>query len=212
VVSLSPAVFPWSYENYLLDWPSWGRWPEGQRWTEVVPQAYRLSLEAFERTWAEQVQALQQAGSYRARELLAGIRIVGDGRDSSWEQLRGSIELTRRLGNGGHALWFSRGVLGLYARELAAYYSESGPARSPFFPAGWRQPSLALHTPTDQGAQRLWRLPQRQPLRYRLIGHDGQRWHYLEQTVPAGAETLALEPRWQAAELLVDRRGERPTG
>jgi uncharacterized lipoprotein YddW (UPF0748 family) len=209
-VSLSPAVYPWSYENYLLDWPSWGRWPAAERWTEVVPQAYRFSLEAFERTWAEQVQALQQAGSYRARELLAGIRIVGDGRDSSWEQLRGSIELTRRLGNGGHALWFSRGVLDLYARELAAYYSESGPARSPFFPAGWRQPSLALHTPTDQGAQRLWRLPQRQPLRYRLIGHDGQRWHYLEQTVPAGAETLALEPRWQAAELLVDRRGERP--
>jgi uncharacterized lipoprotein YddW (UPF0748 family) len=221
VVSLSPAVFPWSYENYLLDWPSWGRWPEGQRWTEVVPQAYRLSLEAFERTWAEQVQALEQAGSYRPRELLAGIRIVGDGRDSSWEQLRGSIDLTRRLGNGGHALWFSRGVLDLYARELAAYYRASGPARSPFFPPGWRQRSIALHTAADQegqsaqsaqSGQRLWRLPPRQALRYRLIGHDGQRWHYLEQPVPPDARTVALQARWQAVELLVDRRGERPTG
>ena len=210
VVSLSPAVHPWSYENYLLDWPAWGRWPDGERWTEFVPQAYRFSLEAFERTWAEQVRALEQAGSYRARELLAGIRIVGDGRDSSWEQLRGSIELTRRLGNGGHALWFSRGVLDLYAGELAELYRTSGPARSPFFPAGWRQPSIPLQALDGEGPHRAWQLPERGPGRHRLIGHDGQRWHYLEQPVPPGRGMLRLEPRWRAVELLTDRRGERP--
>ena len=210
IVSLSPAVYPWSYENYLLDWPAWGRWPASARWTEFVPQAYRFSLEAFERTWAEQVQALQQAGSYRPRELLAGIRIVGDGRDSSWEQLRGSIALTRRLGQAGHALWFSRGVLDLYARELGAFYGQSGPARSPFFPPHWRKPSIALRTTGPRDGQRMWPVPAREPGRYRLIGHDGQRWHYLEQPVPAAGEALALDPRWQAVELLVDRRGDVP--
>ena len=123
-VSMSPAVYPWSYEHYLLEWPQWARWPAEQRFTELVPQAYRHSYAAFEATWLQQIAALRAAGAYRPRELLAGIRIVGDGADSSWAQLRESIALTRREGNGGHVLWFSRGVLDVFANELKAFYAE----------------------------------------------------------------------------------------
>ena len=208
VLSLSPAVYPWSWEHYLLDWPSWARWPADRRWTEQVPQAYRLSLEAFESTWLQQVQALQEARAYRPRELVAGIRIVGEGRDSTWAQLQGSIELTRRLGQGGHALWFSRGVMELYAAELAAYYSGFQP--SPRFPPGWRRPSIALSS-TGHSAQGVeWTLPRRSPDRYRLIGHDGQRWRYLEVPVASSRQAVHLDPRWRRVELLVDRRGQRP--
>jgi uncharacterized lipoprotein YddW (UPF0748 family) len=130
-VSMSPAVYPWSYEHYLLEWPQWARWPAAARFTELVPQAYRHSYAAFEATWLQQIAALRAAGAYRPRELLAGIRVVGDGADSSWAQLRDSILLTRREGNGGHVLWFSRGVLDLYPAELAAFYADVQPVRRP---------------------------------------------------------------------------------
>ncbi|NBO77392.1 MAG: hypothetical protein EBV28_10460, partial [Betaproteobacteria bacterium] len=135
VVSLSPAVYPWSWEHYLLDWPRWTAWSIADRlsgppvrdeqarhvvphWDEVIPQAYRLNYAAFEKTWREQTAAVQARGAYRPSELVAGIRIVGDGPDSSWDQLRRSMELVDGLGQGGHVLWFSRGVLDLYAQEL----------------------------------------------------------------------------------------------
>ena len=206
VLSLSPAVYPWSYEHYLLEWPAWARWPQAARWTEFVPQAYRLSLPAFQATWREQVQALQAGGAYRPRELIAGIRLVGEGRDSSWEQLRGSIELTRQLGNGGHVLWFSRGVLENFATELSALYAQGGAARSPFFPAGWRQRSRPLQARDGQR----WAVPAAPAGRYRVIGHDGQRWHYLQDLALPGSTEVQLSARWRAAELLVDRRGEQP--
>ena len=74
LISLSPAVHPWAWEHYLLDWPKWSSWTASDRaptaigtaepgqlgaprWDEFVPQAYRLSYEDF-------------------------------GKDSSWEQLR----------------------------------------------------------------------------------------------------------------------------
>jgi hypothetical protein len=43
---------------------------------------------------------VKTAGAYRPKRLIPGIRIVGDGADSSWAQLRDSIALTRRLGQG----------------------------------------------------------------------------------------------------------------
>jgi uncharacterized lipoprotein YddW (UPF0748 family) len=133
MVSLSPAVYPWSWEHYLLDWPQWARWPRDRRWSEFVPQAYRMNYAAFESTWLEQTEALRAVGAYRPHELVAGIRLEGDGADSDWEQLRRSIELVRRLGQGGHSLWFSKGVLGTHAAALKAFYG--GRVASPRFAA-----------------------------------------------------------------------------
>ena len=208
VLSLSPAVYPWSWENYLLDWPSWARWPDNRRWTELVPQAYRFSFDAFKSTWQQQTRALQDAGAYRASELVAGIRIVGEGRDSSWDQLRASIDLTRALGQGGHVLWFSRGVLDLYAQELTAYYG--GFQASPRFPPDWRRPAIAATAASLMEQGQVWTLPARPRDRYRVIAHDGTRWHYLDTTVTPDATALTLPARWQRVELLVDRRGQRP--
>jgi uncharacterized lipoprotein YddW (UPF0748 family) len=206
VVSLSPAPYPWSFEHYLLEWPLWARWPAAQRWTEFVPQAYRFSYAAFERSWREQIAALQAAGEYRPQELMAGIRINGGGADSSWEQLRASIALARSLGNGGHVLWFSRGVLELHADALQALYAHSGPARSPHFSAGWRRPAVALSMPQADGALTRWTVPAMPTDRYRVIGHDGLRWRYGPSISVPGASTLRLPAAWKAAELIVDRR------
>lgn len=208
VISLSPGIHPWAWDNYLLDWPRWSGWPveSGARWDEFIPQAYRTSYAAFEKTWLEQGAAVRRDGADRQRDLLAGIRIVGDGPDSSWDQLRRSIALARAQGNGGHVLWFSRGVLDLYPAELAAFYRASGGARSPHFPEGWRRPALPLRRSGQvrAGSQR-WTIPALPAGRYRAIGHDGSRWHYLDALTP-GQRSLRVDARFRQVEAVLDRR------
>ena len=208
LVSMSPAPYPWSYEHYLLEWPQWARWPVGQGWDEFIPQAYRHSYAAFEATWLEQIRELRKAGAYRPLDLVAGIRITGDGPDSSWAQLRDSILLARREGNGGHVLWFSRGVLDLYPKQLTDFYAQSGPARSPRFPAGWRVPAqpLKARQAAPGALYRAWQLPAAEPGRYQVIGFDGQRWQVLRTLELPGLTELTLPLPVQQAELLRERR------
>lgn len=126
-ISLSPATYPWCYENYLLDWPEWAAWETDNsgspRWDEFIPQCYRIGYDAFEKTWHEQVSHMRERAPDRIKDLAAGIRVVGEGRDSTWDELRKSIELVRSSGAKGHVLWFSRGVLDLYPDELKALYA-----------------------------------------------------------------------------------------
>jgi uncharacterized lipoprotein YddW (UPF0748 family) len=147
VISLSPAVYPWVYDNYCLEWPKWGPWtvtvpgtpglsgdaandPRNvgvprvyHAWDEFIPQVYRFSYEAFEKTWLDQVKWMNELGGGRVHDMFAGIRVVGEGKDSPWEDVRRSIELVRRTGGGGHVHWFSRGVF-LYEKELTEFYRE----------------------------------------------------------------------------------------
>ena len=237
VLSLSPAVYPWSWEHYLLNWPRWAAWGEVDRlrtdpvrgeaaratlphWDEFIPQAYRFSYAAFAGTWLEQMQALRDANPYRARDLVAGIRINGGGDDSSWAQLRDSMALVREHGQGGHVLWFSRGVLGALRPQLTAHYAALGPARSPRFPAHWRPAPINLQRePTDataandaaQGQREPWIWPSAVAGDWRVIGHDGLQWQTLQTlSLPAssaGAKVQLLLPRGMTqVELLADRR------
>lgn len=234
VVSLSPAVYPWSWEHYLLDWPRWTAWSIADRlsgppvrdeqarhvvphWDEVIPQAYRLNYAAFEKTWREQTAAVQARGAYRPSELVAGIRIVGDGPDSSWDQLRRSMELVDGLGQGGHVLWFSRGVLDLYAQELQAWYRQWGPAHSPRFPVGWRPGSWALvrAKPTgtaqaDSASDVRWATEHLPAGRYRMVGRRpaSRAWQEIQsvQQDQAGPAAFVMAGGWDRVELLIDRR------
>ncbi|MFN7020764.1 MAG: glycoside hydrolase family 10 protein [Phycisphaerales bacterium] len=173
IISLSPAVYPWCYENYCLEWPKWASWgplqppeasvghaptttPEPARtlydWDEFIPQNYRFSYDAFEKTWLDQLRWWRDFAPDRSvRGLIPGIRLVGDGADSTWDQLRRSILLARDLGNGGHVLWFSRGVLDVFADQLTEFYNARnlGPAPNPHFPADWRPGVIRLARDPD---------------------------------------------------------------
>lgn len=125
-LSLSPAVYPWCWDNYLLDWPEWSSWEKdasgSPRWDEFVPQCYRNGYDAFAKTWSEQVEHVRERAPARVADLVAGIRVVGDGPNASWDDVKRSIELARSGGAKGHVLWFSKGVLDLYPDELKAFY------------------------------------------------------------------------------------------
>ena len=92
------------------------------RWDEFVPQCYRMNYKAFEATWLEQIKWVNKIGSGRIKDMYAGIRVVGDGPNATFEEVKKSIELVRSSGGGGHVLWFSRGVLDVYPIELKGLY------------------------------------------------------------------------------------------
>lgn len=163
IISLSPAPYPWCWENYLLEWPKWAGWTAADalkkkegwsgngitpRWDEYIPQNYRFTYDAFEKTWLDQIDHMNTMGAGRQRDLIAGIRLVGDGKDSSWDQLKRSMDLARSKGNGGHVHWFSRGVLDIFSKELTEYYNvaKAGPAAHPVFGPNWRPLPVALIT------------------------------------------------------------------
>jgi hypothetical protein len=165
--------------------------------------------------------------------LIPGIRIVGDGSDSSWIQLRDSIALTRRLGQGGHVLWFSVGVLDRYPAQLQALYAAQGPAHSPRFAAGWRPAPVALMAakaasatgvPRPKASRQRWQGRDVAAGRYRVIGRvigsvsgsasgpvsgpDATGWRELAtlDQPRRGRVQLMLPQGLQAVELLRDRR------
>lgn len=227
IISLSPAVYPWSWQHYLLEWPKWSAWSEKDtlknvspaaqkilpRWDEFIPQVYRIGYPAFEKTWLEQVEHLRMLGADRQRDMLAGIRVVGEGRNATWVELRDAITLVRQTG-GGHVLWFSRGVLDVYPQELAAFYA--GHVESPKVPAGWRKPSIAMfrqHSAAGFAAGRnAWVHPDLPRGSYRLIGFDGTTWQYLdEQTITRhssvnSSTVFFVDGQYSQIELILDRR------
>jgi uncharacterized lipoprotein YddW (UPF0748 family) len=226
IVSLSPAVYPWSWDYYLLEWPKWGAWTAADavknvsvkaaaitpRWDEFIPQVYRFNYPAFEKTWLEQVAHMKTLGGNRQKDMLAGIRVVGEGKDATWDELRQSIELTRKTESGGHVHWFSRGVLDVYPKELTAFYG--GHIESPRFPAGWRSRSIALFRGEMSQGRATWFHPDLPRGSYRLIGFDGKQWQYLDEArIEQGSATIGrtvffVDAEYREVELILDRRDD----
>jgi hypothetical protein len=146
--------------------------------------------------------------------LIAGVRIVGDGKDSTWQQLCNSILLTRKLGNAGHALWSSRGVLDVFSNELKAFYR--GHVSSPQFPRGWRKSSIPLFRAplsraTLAGQVRCYHsdVPRG---KYRMIGFDGKIMALPRRPSTGSYERqrnyFFVQSAYRDVELIIDRREE----
>ena len=201
LVSISPAIYDWSLEHYACDWP---RWSKAGWMQEYVPQAYRFNYESFESTWLEQVKYI---GNRRA-DLIAGIRVVGDGPDTTWPDMVKKMDLVRKTKTGGHVHWFSRGVLEVYPQQLTEYYNvaELGPARHPKYDTDHRPAPIALEPHAQVPG--VWLIPDDLPhARYRVIGKKGDAWITLAQMhEPEMVDTITFEDVYDAVELLVDRR------
>ncbi len=127
IVSVSPAPFPWSLDNYACDWPKWTHWEtaDGQPlWDEFLPQCYRMDATATIKSIDEQIVAMNELGDGDLASLLPGIRLVGDGPDLPAEDLKEVIAHIRDADLGGHVHWFSRGVLEVLPDAVQAIYEE----------------------------------------------------------------------------------------
>ncbi|MEM7624687.1 MAG: family 10 glycosylhydrolase [Planctomycetota bacterium] len=206
IVSISPAIYPWSLDNYACDWKTWSHngWMD-----EYVPQIYRNNFERVKKDWPAQMKA---AGRDRQGDLIAGLRVVGAGPDTAWPDLRQKMNLVRRGNAGGHCHWFSRGVLEVYPEQLMQYYdvANDGQAKHPKLPTDWR-PAPIRATKGETG----WAAEVVTPGRYRVIARTGDVWReVVSQELSAGSPALdiAALADADAVELLVDRRGHEPLG
>ena len=225
IVSLSPAVYPWCYENYCLEWPKWSAWAPGNSdnmwWDEFLPQVYRFNYKAFEQTWLEQVKYINEMGAGRVKDMYAGIRLVGEGADSTWEDLRDSMDLVRKTGGGGHIHWFSRGVLDVFPTQLTQYYdvAHKGPAAHPRFGSDWRPGSIPLKLKSQDAQGKTWSLAGASPGKtYQVIVRGmGQPWRYhsapiqIASASPPEAQTFTSAADADEVELLIDRREDMKT-
>ena len=196
-VTVSPAITPWSYTHYACDWPAWAA---AGLMDGFVPQVYRTTFDAFAEAWPAQLEAM----SGRRGDLIAGLRVVGEGDPTPWPDLERMVALARETGAGGHAWWFSRGVLDVYADEIAALYGGRAAAPDP-----WRPPPLVLSRDSDHA----WHHAAVPAGRYRLVRRDAAdaAWRVERRITQAETGPLELNLTGDAAgtelELLVDRSG-----
>lgn len=200
IVSLSPGPHPWALENYLIDWPAWSRWTDSPTWDEYIPQVYRFNYPRFEKDWLEQVQFIGE----RNKDLIAGIRIVGDGPDLPKEDVIKSAEITRQTRSLGHCWWYSRGVLEVYPDLIQSFYNvkSNGHAPHPKKGAGWRPaPVVAAYADGE------WHARLAADATYRVIVRQDGQWKQLHKDV-TGTQFGLGDPnrKYEAVELLVQRR------
>jgi len=124
ILSLSPAPYPFSYDVYMCDWPTWVKWDgaSGVRWDQIVPQCYRRDYKSFDICLREQIAYMGD----RRSDFVAAIRLVGDGPDLAAGDATKCATAARGAGIGGHCWWFSRGVLGSFHDEIAQIYAGVG--------------------------------------------------------------------------------------
>lgn len=193
IISLSPGPHPWALENYLIDWPAWSKWTDNPTWDEYIPQVYRMNYPSFERDWKQQIGFM---GS-RKQDLIAGIRLVGDGPDQNRDDVIKHPQLTRETMSGGHCWWYSRGVLDLFSNELKSFYG--GQAPHPHFGSDWRPAPIVCQKVGDKW---LANVPKG---RYRIIVRRGENWSTLETRSLNGRFSEKID-NVDAVELLISRK------
>lgn len=175
IISVSPAVYPFSYDNYCADWPAWRA---AGLFDEFVPQVYRQGFSNFDRDWdgAGSVTTggqVQYMGDRRP-DFAAGIAVDVNNTFNTWNDLRQMIDLVRQTpGVAGHVLWYTQGVFE-YASQLTSYYDVAGRgfAPRPDLPAGWR-PTPTVAASLGGG---LWELTVTQTGIYDLIAGSSDVW------------------------------------
>ena len=201
IISLSPGPHPWALDNYLIDWPAWSRWTDSPTWDEYVPQVYRMNYPSFERDWKEQVGFM----GTRNKDLIAGIRLVGDGPDQKAEDVTRHPSLTRQTRSGGHCWWYSKGVMEKLTNEIASFYDveRNGQAPHPRFGADWR-PAPVVAVPA--GKKDSWK-GKLSPGKWRVIGRFGDSWKTLSTLQVKGSQDVVVSAKGaEAVEFLVSRR------
>lgn len=201
IISLSPGPYPWAYEHYLCDWVSWAG--ESPSWDEFVPQVYRMDYPRFKIDWDAQVKFMAEKN--RQRDLIAGIRLVGDGPDLPTADIARSADAVRASGAAGHAWWFSRGVLEVFPEAISTYYDvqKNGQAPHPRKGAGWRPPAIRAELQPDGS----WRADV-SPGKWQVIARRDGQWKLQGEPINLNERRpITLQASdVQAVELLLDRR------
>jgi hypothetical protein len=208
IVSSSPAVGGWAYDNYLVDWPAWRA---AGMFDEFIPQVYRSTFTDFNRDWdgsgSITTQGQIQYMGDRRQDFAAGIAI-NTSPLVSWTDAQQMVNLVRSTtpAVAGHVWWYSSSVLSTYPTQMTAYYdvANQGRAERPDRPAGYRpMPTVAVRDGTNFA---LWSALVPADGRYRIIQKVGGQWAEISSGVYGDGLLVMNLPGVDAVELLVDRR------
>jgi uncharacterized lipoprotein YddW (UPF0748 family) len=126
IISDSPSVYPFSYQNYCENWPQWEKMG---LFSEYVPQVYYNTASSFTTNWNQTVSNMANSSQF-----VGGIAInTSGGYDDYSSVVAPSIKTVESTsGIKGEAFWYSDGVLN-EASSLAAYYdvADNGQANRP---------------------------------------------------------------------------------
>ncbi len=103
-VSATPAIFPFSLNNYAVDW---GDWADLELFDEYMPQVYRDNFNSFALNWANQ----RITAGDEVDVTGAGLRIIGTGAGTPWNELRKMLQRLKDDDAYGHSFWYSDGLL-----------------------------------------------------------------------------------------------------
>ena len=125
VVSFAPSIYPWSKEEYLQDWPEWLSRGVAD---ELIPQAYRWSVDAYQRTAIEMAETFQRHNTGNT-VLASGIIIKSGSRYNDYAYVEPVIEKNRSLGIEGEVFFFYEGLFehnNYLADSLYEYHYRKG--------------------------------------------------------------------------------------
>lgn len=105
-ISMSPSPFPWGYDEYLQDWPTWLK----NGWVDSIsPQLYRYNIEGY-RTELHKITREQVCPQQLDRVFPGLLLALGREYLASPELLRQMIEANRAEGIAGEIFFHSEGL------------------------------------------------------------------------------------------------------
>ncbi|NBC86931.1 MAG: family 10 glycosylhydrolase [Bacteroidetes bacterium] len=106
-VSWAPSVYPWSYDEYLQDWPTWMRNGSGDL---VHPQVYRRDSTRYRRTLQRQHPDTLKVAPMLKQSMYPGVLLqVGDYRMTP-DALLHAVHTNRAQGYAGEVFFFYEGL------------------------------------------------------------------------------------------------------
>ncbi|MBI5475013.1 MAG: family 10 glycosylhydrolase [Ignavibacteriae bacterium] len=138
VVSWSPSIYPWSFDEYLQDWRAWiSLDSSGHCYADLIhPQNYRYEIGDYKKTLDTQSRDSMRVNNTRPY-LYPGILLNVGSYLMSEEYLQEAIRYNRACGYAGEVFFFYEGLRkenDKMAKLLKEHFYQT-PARLPFTPA-----------------------------------------------------------------------------
>jgi uncharacterized lipoprotein YddW (UPF0748 family) len=106
IVSYSPIIYPWGYNNYLQDWPAWVK---GGYVDLLIPQAYRYDINQYKETVDEIISYAIQPDA-KPYTLAMGILTKSGPRYNGPQYVKNAIRYNRTKGSSGEVYFFYEGM------------------------------------------------------------------------------------------------------
>ncbi|MDZ7797066.1 MAG: family 10 glycosylhydrolase [Candidatus Marinimicrobia bacterium] len=106
LVTWAPSVYPWCYDEYLQDWPSW---IEGGYADAVIPQVYRYDINAYEKTLNSQG-IINHASENADIPLIPGVLLNVGSYLMPAEMVEKTVMINREQGYEGEIFFFYEGL------------------------------------------------------------------------------------------------------